>query len=330
MSDPINNPTTRPFSSRDTLYERLQGISESQSKQDSFGYEMTPEKRELTLRLMLKLIGNELESLKFEALNNNDQFALECLHNIAYESTRQLLLLCQQNSDMAAQIARHEQVWPIPYGRDNATRKAVELLAEVLHLGEDRASIFDTGNMLSETSDARQWLAMLTSLMNRVREEASSVSKIHKILKKSDGQTAAIISGLESIPLPNATQDQIFDHLKSFVIDPDVIARLAQLFEVENPFSKNETVQKFVRNCAKLPTLRGDKYVVKEWVRVIRELMMDVYDGHPEKSSLRWIGEYLAKGKEDSSPKGTASYESNLRAGIFQRLERTLLNVAKE
>jgi hypothetical protein len=75
--------------------------------------------------------------------------------------------------------------------------------------------------------------------------------------------------------------------------------------------------------------LQADKFVVKEWIKVIRELMMDVYDGHPEKCSLRWMGEFLAKGKKDSAKLGTASYESNVRAGIFQRLEKTLFNIAR-
>lgn len=53
------------------------------------------------------------------------------------------------------------------------------------------------------------------------------------------------------------------------------------------------------------------------------------YDGHPEQSSLRNAGMYQAEGNSAISPRGMASYESNLCSGIFQQLEKALNNIAK-
>ncbi len=326
---PVDAPRFRPFSSRDALYEKTMGISPDNSKFGFAGHDMKPAERELTLRSMVKLMEVELENLKFEAIMNQDKFALECLHTIAYESTRQLLLFSQVDPEMAAEIARRQQVWPVPYGADSTTKKAVEKLVDILELGSKRDGLFDTGNILSEMTDARSWLAILAGLMNRLREEVTVVAKAHELLKKSDDLTAEIVTGLESLPPRNATTEQMYEHFKGMVIDPDVMARLSQLFKVEDPFAKEATLRKFINSSIRLPKLYADKQVVKVWIGVIRELMMDVYDGHPEKSPLSWMGVYLARGKEESSPKGTASYDSNLRSGIFAQLEKALLNIAR-
>lgn len=326
---PVDASEFRPFSSRDALYEKILEVPPQNSKFGSAGHAMKSAEREMTLRAMVKLLEVELESLKFEAITNQDKFALECLHTIAYESVRQLLLFCQVAPDMAAEIARQQQVWPVPYAKDTATKKAADILVDVLELGSKRDEIFDTGNMLSEITDARVWLATLTGLMNRLREEATVIAQAHEFLEKSDDLTTEIITGLESIPHRNASQEQMYEHFKSFVIDPDVLARLRQLFDVENPFAKTGTLRNFIDSSIRLPKLYADKQVVKLWIAVIRDLMMDVYDGHPEKSSLKWMGLYLARGKNDVFPEGTASYDSNIRSGMFAQLEKALMNIAK-
>ena len=277
-------PDFRPYSSRDESYEQIQQVSDKNSKVGSTGYNLNAAERELTLMVMVRNMRDEFETLKNEAVMNKDQLALKCLHTIAFESTRQLLLLSQYEPELVAEVAQFEQVWPVLCGKEGILKNTADRLVEILEVGTKRDGVFDANNVLSESTEAREWLAIIAGLINRLRQELAQITTRNKLLTKTNAVTAQIVRSLAGGPSENATDDEVYEHLKGIVIHPDEMARLIALFEKEDPFEKSDTLKSFITNASRLPELRPDKEVIKAWMQVIRKMIMDVYDGNPEKN----------------------------------------------
>jgi hypothetical protein len=289
---------------------------------------MPTAERELTLRVMVNNIQMELETLKEEAALQDDMVALECLHTIAYESTRQLLSLTQYSPELVGRIAEQQAVWPVLYGKGIMKRTA-DLTVEAIGLGHKRKGPFEPNNVLSELSDARLWLGIIAGLMDRIRQEALRVERSRELLKGADDNAAAIISGLRGIPGLGAETHEVFEHLKLLATDPDVICRLNAVLEVENVFKNPDTLSNLVLRSVKLPKLSSDGSAIEAWMAVMKQFLMNVYEGHPEKSPLRTMGIYQAESNRDLYPKGTNSYESSVRTGIWVRLKSALKKIAE-
>lgn len=290
---------------------------------------MTDSQRTLALGLLIKLIGREVQTLKQEAMRHHDQKSMMCLFCIAEESAGGLAEVVDANPQLAAEIARNESMWPMFYAGDSVSRKLMDRHVEPLELGKNHHSIFAAKNMLSEFTLARRWLYVLAGVMEDVRAESNAVKQKHRLIRNDSTHKQRIMVGIEGIPDIDASAQEVNHYIQSLVLTPEVLRCLAELMELRQPLAKDSALQQFIYHCRVLPVLRAEKSVVKRWIMVIRELLMEVYQGHPEQSPLRSLGEYLARGNVASSPLGSRSYESNLRAGIFQRLEKTLFNIAK-
>ncbi len=291
---------------------------------------MKPEERELMLLLMLRNIRCELETLKVEALQNNDKLALECLHTIANESVSQLSSLAMNDLELVASVARGFTLWPVLYGTGKPTREAADEYLKAIELGTEYDGVLAPDNMLERDTVNRKWLMILCMVMNRIRNEYQHLSSFSKKFAGMTPNELTIARALVVDGASVASSEEIVQRIRTIVMEPDIEQMLQKLFEQENPFAKAGSLDNFIKACASLPELQDGKAVVKQWIQVIRGLLMDVYDGHPEQSSLRNAGMYLAEGNSALNPKGTASYESNIRSGIFAQLEKTLNSITQK
>lgn len=321
--DQTEVPQPRPFSTRDYVYESIKRSSIEDHAGRNTGHEMNAGERELTLKALVASIHAELETLKAEAYAQDDMAALECLHSIAYESTRQLFLLTQYSPDLVSRVAEHETVWPILYSNAAVAKKAAANVIDVIKLGTKSTGALDPSNALSETSDARIWIAGIASLMDSIRAEARQQTSSDKeevlAFLKEQGLSAP----------PGAVEQAHFDDLKSIATAPDEVARLSFLLKLEDPFKNPGTLENLIAGSKRLPPLGPEEGVVDAWMQVIKQLLMDVYEGHPEESPIRRMGWFQAEPTKDLYPEGTPIFESNLRTGIWVRLKSTLKSIAK-
>jgi hypothetical protein len=289
---------------------------------------MSPGVRELTLIGMVKKIEQELETLKQEALSQDDMLALSCLHTIAHESTRQLFLLAEHCPELVSRVAEHKVVWPVLYAKASLVKETADYLVDELRVGAKRTGPLDPDTLFSRRTDVRRWIAVIAGLMNLIRAEARRLETQRAALKDTDQITATITAVVTGSPGPKATDAHVLDHLTTLAIQPDQRIRLCELLEVDDPFAKRATLENLVCGSIGLPELSAEEGNVKAWMKVFRQFLTDVYEGYPEKSPLRIRGLYVAKGKEATYGEGSLSYESNVRGGMFQALERALRSLA--
>jgi hypothetical protein len=290
---------------------------------------MTMDEHHTTLLTMLKNINVEMESLANEAALHRDGLALTCLHKIAYESTSALTNLYLSIPDMLTAAARKSEMWPVLFNRRGVVEKAARQLVELIDVGGKHHSPFTVNNLLAEKSDAREWLYVLLRLIANVRRQLARMRTVQELIRAEANFDPDFLLWISGTPGSDASKDAVYQKLHRYVSSPEVMDVLVKLFDKKDPFEKPGSLRKFIINSVRLPALAPDKRKIKAWIKVIRELMMDVYDGRPEECSLSWIGKYLAEGKKASSPRGTASYNSNVRSGLFARLEKTLMSIAR-
>jgi hypothetical protein len=85
------------------------------------------------------------------------------------------------------------------------------------------------------------------------------------------------------------------------------------------------------KDICELPPFSSNKEALDKWFLVIWKRILE--RGDPAKDNkLRYLGEAAANSKKDTYPKGTKSYESNVRQGIRAALQtafRSITNYPK-
>lgn len=292
--------------------------------------DLTPNERLMFLPATEKAILDELENLKSEALVQDDDLALECLHRIAQESARQLLTVTRVKLDKASKIAAKQDAWPLPYANDPVTKKAADELVKQLQVGSNRETTTDPSNVYSENTEARKWVGLFVELLDEVRSKEVWSKKTNEALYGKEPIVQQTIRAIKSLPDATDSEDDLVAYHQELITSLDVTLKFKAVLEKENPFVDKDATKAFILAAIALPPLTPDKDVVKAWAKIIREVVTKMHGGFPEKNlKLRGLGLYLAHGNKDVARENTASYESNLRSGIFQRFERTLMSIAK-
>ena len=317
------------FSCRD--YMRAAAELENDSLQFKFENEdLSPNERLMFLSVTEKAILDELENLKTEALVQDDDLALEYLHRIAQESARQLLTVTRVKLDKASKIAAKQDAWPLPYANDSVTKKAADELVKQLQVGSDRLTTTDPSNVYSENTEARKWVGLFVELIDEVRRKEAWCKKATQALYGKDEVVQETVRAIKSLPNPSDSEDDLVAYHRELIVNLDVSSKFKAVLKTENPFFDEVNAKEFILAAIALPPLTPDKDVVKTWAKVIRKIVTKMHGGFPEKNrSLRWMGMSLAKSNQGVAPENTASYESNVRSGIFQRFENTLKSIAK-
>ena len=292
--------------------------------------DLSPNERLMFLPATEKAILDELENLKTEALLQDDDLALECLHRIAQESARQLLTVTRLKLDKAAKIAARQEAWPVPYANDLVTKKAADELLKQLQVGSKREATTDPSNVYSEDTVARKWVGLFVELIDEVRRKELWCKKATERLYGKKAVVQETVRAIKSLPDSRDSDEDVVAYHRELIVNLDVSSKFKAVLKTENPFFDEMNAKEFILAAITLPPLTPDKNVVKAWAKIIRDVVTKMHDGVPEENQkLRQLGLYLAKGNEYVTNKNTASYESNLRSGIFQRFERTLMSIAK-
>jgi hypothetical protein len=264
--------------------------------------EKKPLTREELLDKLLTLFAAELDALRSDAVKNNDKLAFQCLHQTAIVSTAYLTEASFNNIQLALEVAPKQFMWPVAYSNSKTGKESAEKYVECIQLGKECDEPIIYKNTLSKKTDARKWLSVILHLMEVIRKTQSE-KELGNILSYKD------------------LKERLFDNFE--------LGIHGGLFEGKNLFKDEALLKKFYANCNGLPELKFDAEAVDRWFGVIQELLMDAYGDHPEKSSLGWMGEFLANSKKDVYKKGTKSYSANLRAGMFAKLKEALVSIVK-
>ena len=205
----------RPYSTRDVIYEEIMQVKpEDSGIVTGTARPMKPEERELTLLLMLRNIKRELETLKVEALQNQDMLAFDCLHTIASESVSQLSSLAMNDTALAASVARGFSVWPVLYSKGKTMRAAADEYLKAIELGAEYDGALAPDNMLEFDTENRKWLMVLCGVMNRIRIESHRLSSLAKHIDRTDKATSAIVRELVADGASVAGDDEKMSRLK--------------------------------------------------------------------------------------------------------------------
>jgi hypothetical protein len=305
----------QPFSVTDLVCEHANRISIG----DPLGNpSTTPAQRELVILAggTVATIERELELLKNDAVEGK-VWAIEALHQIAFESARQLTSLADSSVEGLRSLAEHESVWPVLYGKQPYFREALQALVDGINLGA-KAQALDPANVLSENTLQRQLLLVLIQAMERIRIEAASQRTKRKEL--ADAEKFLAKQGLR---MPKKLRDHYaYEDLKAVALLPGDELALSLLLKVEQPLRNPSTLANFISHSAGLPELTRSKESLAAWMGIVWEFIMNACEGHPENSRLRSLGTSRA----NSEPR---SYERAVRQGIRVRIKNALAVIAK-
>ena len=149
------------------------------------GYAMTEEEYMTSLLTMIKNIKVEIESLANEAVANQNELAVERLHDIAHTSTKQLMNLYLKIPDLLTKVARKKEMWPVLYDNCGVAERTAYKFVDLIELGADFHSSFAVNNLLGEKTAAREWLFYLARMIQALR------MKIRHILLVQEGSRLA-------------------------------------------------------------------------------------------------------------------------------------------
>jgi hypothetical protein len=279
---------------------------------------------ELIYKFMAKTIKGELEGATRLGLQG-DAVAIEFLSRVALYSSKLLFALTQTQKTTVKALAQLEPFWPIPLGPYKHSIKTAKDLLNSLEVGSKSLWPINPGVLYSKRTDARALIVRFLPTMEKVRAAHASWTKMQSPATSSKRLSAFAMALLEDTVQPNWDRAQLRAHLTQVFLTgaslrPHSIGPGEVLLSVKD-------IEPIVNLCCRLPKLTPSKPTLKKWMQCLKLIVRALYAGHPEKNAgLRRIGAFLEQ--KNGARRGSGTADSNIREGIFRRIEETLTAVA--
>ena len=265
-----------------------------------------------------KAMIKELKTLASEA-TAGDPLAFAHLLWMAQLTSLELERLVETRRDVAKAMAKHYAGWPVFLCPGTADLRRAQRLLKSLQVGTAPYLGVSLTVRGRKGNDCRCVLAHEVEMMQLTRV----LYRAYCHLKKLKLSNPSLPFHKFGYPLPKTTfVDWLYATEEGSTIREGAGFSANQL----GPGKERKLFSRFAMDCTALPEPARKPEVVKAWMRVIKRLLMGFHNDHPEENThLRKIGWYRRRHGE--AKEGSRLWESNIREGMFSKLEQTLRGI---
>jgi hypothetical protein len=276
---------------------------------------------------MMGLLQDEVKRLYKEGLKGNKS-AVRSLIDMAFLSCVTLQNLSRKKPAQLKPFAEQQIAWPDLVTTNSIINAQTEKFLKSINLGGKCRLPINFASLYDRITIARGVLGPVVICVNEIRKRVATLKAVQQTPDVCKGMMPYFCSVLR-VPHPDSPPKVLDSYLKEPATEREMFQCLKSVFGIHNPFKKRKTLRHLIAACPGLPELTKDPKAINSWMIVIRRFIMDVYDGHPEKSHFRLLGISRAR-HTDTAPVGSASSEANIRDGIFINLRQALKNLARD